>query len=116
MSGICTFASKNVLLLTLITKYFFGLILIISITKIIIYFHFGEKIPKSFSQLTSSLEILSLTTQLSNDEWKQWIAIKHMREDFNFTIFGVLKLERKTALTIGSFILQYVVILIQTNT
>ena len=81
----------------------------------IIYFQFGEKIWLSFNELKSKLENYTLCKTLSNDDWKQWIAIKDMENQFNFSVMNVLKLRRKTALTIGSFILQYTVILIQTN-
>ncbi len=74
-----------------------------------------KKIPKSFSQLKNILEELSLKTNFSNDDCKEWIAIKAMEKDFNFTLYNILKLKRKTAITVCSFILQYSVILIQTN-
>jgi hypothetical protein len=53
--------------------------------------------------------------QLSNEEWKQWIAIKEMEKQFNLSVFKVLKLRRVKLLAIGIFLLQYLVILIQTN-
>jgi hypothetical protein len=94
---------------------FFAVNLFVSSVKIFIYFHFGEKIPNSFSQLKYVLEELSLKTNFSNDDWKQWVAIKSMKSEFNFTIYSFLRLKRETAITICSFILQYAVILIQTN-
>jgi hypothetical protein len=53
--------------------------------------------------------------QLSNEEWKQWIAIKELGKQFDLSIFKVLKLRRANLLAIGAFLLQYLVILIQTN-
>ncbi len=40
------------------------------------------------------LEELSLRTNFSNDDWEQWIAIKTMEKEFNFTLFNILKLKR----------------------
>jgi hypothetical protein len=94
---------------------FFAIDFFISLVKIFIYFHFGEKIPNSFSQLKYVLEESSLKTNFSNDDWKQWVAIRSMKSEFNFTIYSFLKLKRETAITVCSFILQYAVILIQTN-
>jgi hypothetical protein len=94
---------------------FFAIDCFISLVNIFIYFHFGENIPKSFSQLKIILEELSLRNNFSNDDWKQWIAIKAMEKVFNLTLFNILKLKRKTAITVYSFILQFAVILIQTN-
>jgi hypothetical protein len=53
--------------------------------------------------------------QLSNEEWKQWIAIKQLEKQFDLSIFEVLKLRRANLLAIGAFLLQYLVLLIQTN-
>ncbi len=115
MAVICVFATATKVFDSFLMTYFFAIDFFISSVKIFIYFHFGEKIPKSFSQLKNILEELSLKTNFSNDEWKQWIAIKTMEKDFNFTLYNILKLKRKTAITVCSFILQYSVILIQTN-
>jgi hypothetical protein len=40
------------------------------------------------------LEELSLRTNFSNDDWEQWIAIKTMEKELNFTLFNILKLKR----------------------
>jgi len=53
--------------------------------------------------------------QLSNEEWKQWIAIEKLEKQFDLSVFNVLKLRRANLLAIGAFVLQYSVILIQTN-
>jgi uncharacterized protein YqcC (DUF446 family) len=53
--------------------------------------------------------------QLSNEEWMQWIAIKEMETQFDLSIFKVFRLRRANLLAIGAFVLQYSVILIQTN-
>jgi hypothetical protein len=53
--------------------------------------------------------------QLSNEEWKQWIAIKEYEKQFDLSVFKVLKLKRAYLLSIGALLLQYSVILIQTN-
>jgi hypothetical protein len=115
MAGICVFATATKVFDSFIMTYFFAITLYFAILKNFVYFHFGEKIPKSFSQLKNILEELSLKTNFSNDDCKEWIAIKAMEKDFNFTLFNFLKLKRKTAITVCSFILQYAVILIQTN-
>jgi hypothetical protein len=115
MARICVFAAVTKVFNSLVITYFFTIDLFVSLVKIFIYFHFGEKIPNSFSQLKYVLEELSLKTNFSNDDWKQWVAIKSMKSEFNFTIYSFLKLKRETAITICSFILQYAVILIQTN-
>ncbi len=39
--------------------------------------------------------------QLSNEEWKQWIAIKELEKQFDLSIFEVLKLRRANLLAIG---------------
>jgi hypothetical protein len=115
MAGICVFATARKVFDSFLVTYFFAIGLYVSLVKILIYFHFGEKIPNSFSQLKYVLEELSLKTNFSNDEWKQWVAIKSMKSEFNFTIYSFLKLKRETAITVCSFILQYAVILIKTN-
>ena len=79
------------------------------------YFHFGEMIPNSFNRMKDLLEELFLTNMSSIEEWKQWIAIQKMEKQFNFSIMKLFKMKRKTTVIFGSFILQYVVILLQTN-
>ena len=115
MSCICSLVSLNYKNNSIVILYMICLDLFIRASKMIIYFQFGEKIWLSFNELKSKLENYTLCKTLSNDDWKQWIAIKDMENQFNFSVMNVLKLRRKTALTIGSFILQYTVILIQTN-
>jgi len=87
----------------------------IGIIKIIIYFHYGEEVSNSFKRLKNKLEEFCSTNQLSNDEWKHWVDIKDMESQFDLTIFKVLKLRRDYLIAIGAFVLQYSVILIQTN-
>jgi hypothetical protein len=82
----------------------FAVNLYFAILRIFIHFGFGENVLKSFSQLKNILEELSLKTNFSNDDWKQWIAIKAMEKELNFTLFNTLKLKRKTAITVCSFI------------
>ncbi len=83
--------------------------------KLLIYFHFGEEISSAYTQLKNKLEEICSMIQLSNEEWKQWIAIKELEKQFDLSIFKVLKLRRANFLAIGAFLLQYLVILIQTN-
>ncbi len=83
--------------------------------KLLIYFHFGEEISSAYTQLKNNLEEICSMIQLSNEEWKQWIAIKELGKQFDLSIFKVLKLRRANLLAIGAFLLQYLVILIQTN-
>jgi hypothetical protein len=115
MAVICALATSKKVFDSFLMTYFFATDLFISSVIIFIYFHFGKKIPNSFCQLKYVLEELSLKTNFSNDDWKQWVAIKSMKSEFNFTIYSFLKLKRETAITVCSFILQYAVILIQTN-
>jgi hypothetical protein len=37
---------------------------------------------------------------LSNEEWKQWIAIEELEKQFDLSIFEVLKLRRANILAI----------------
>ncbi len=83
--------------------------------KLLIYFHFGEQISSAYTHLKINLEEICSMIQLSNEEWKQWIAIKELEKQFDLSILKVLKLRRANLLAIGAFILQYLVILIQTN-
>jgi hypothetical protein len=83
--------------------------------KLLIYFHFGEQISSAYTQLKNRLEEICSFIQLSNEEWMQWIAIKEFEKKFDLSIFKVLKLRRANLLAIGAFLLQYSVILIQTN-
>ena len=115
MTGVCipsigdysrNFISIQVLLFL---RFFFGFI------KLLIYFHFGEQISSAYNQLTNKLEEICSMIQLSNEEWKQWIAIEKLEKQFDLSIFKVLKLRRANLLAIGAFVLQYSVILIQTN-
>ncbi len=87
----------------------------IGFIKLLIYFHFGEEISSAYTQLENKLEEICSMIQLSNEEWKQWIAIKKLEKQFDLSIFKVLKLRRANLLAIGAFLLQYLVILIQTN-
>jgi hypothetical protein len=87
----------------------------IGFIKLLIYFHFGEQISSAYTQLENKLEEICLMIQLSNEEWKQWIAINKLEKQFDLSIFKVLKLRRANLLAIGAFLLQYLVILIQTN-
>ncbi len=87
----------------------------IGFIKLLIYFHFGEEISSAYTQLTNKLEEIFSMIHLSNEEWKQWIAIKELEKQFDLSIFKVLKLRRATLLAIRAFVLQYSVILIQTN-
>ena len=115
ISGICNFSNKGITFdpnpirsLNIIT-FFVGLF------KLFIYFHFGEEVSKSFIRLKNKLEELCAINELSNDEWKHWIAIKDMEPQFDLTVFNVIKLRRVNFLVIASFVLQYSVIIIQTN-
>jgi hypothetical protein len=83
--------------------------------KLLIYFYFGEEILSAYTQLKNKLEEIFSMIQLSNEEWKQWIAIKELEKQFNLSVFKVLKLKRAYLLSIGALLLQYSVILIQTN-
>jgi hypothetical protein len=87
----------------------------IGFIKLLIYFHFGEEISSAYTQLKNKLEEICSLIQLSNEEWKRWIAIKELEKQFDLSIFKVLKLRRANLLSIGAFLLQYSVILIQTN-
>ena len=115
MAGIWILATEQKVTESGLVLYFYLSTSTVAFVKLFIYFHFGEKIPNSFNELKNTLNELSLTNHLSNDDWKQWIAIKEMKPEFYFTILNILQLKRETAITVALFILQYVVILIQTN-
>ncbi len=87
----------------------------IGFIKLLIYFHFGEQISSAYNQLKNKLEEICSMIEMSNEEWKQWIAIKELETQFDLSVFNVLKLRRANLLSIGAFVLQYSVILIQTN-
>jgi len=115
MTGVCVLSirdhSLNINLIQIISfiNFWAGFI------KLLIYFHFGEQISSAYNQLTNKLEEICSMIQLSNEEWKQWISIKELEKQFDLSIFKVLKLRRANLLVIGAFVLQYSVILIQTN-
>jgi hypothetical protein len=75
--------------------------------KLLIYFHFGEEISSAYTQLKNNLEEICSIIQLSNEEWKQWIAIKELEKQFDLSVFKALKLRRANLLAIGAFLLQY---------
>ncbi len=115
MRGVCILSigdyswNINLILIISFLNLCFGFI------KLLIYFHFGEEISSAYTQLKNKLEEICSMIQLSNEEWKQWIAIKELEKKFDLSIFKVLKLRRANLLNIGAFALQYIVILIQTN-
>jgi hypothetical protein len=115
MTGVCVQSirdhslNNNPIQMMTFLNFCFGFI------KLLIYFHFGEQISSAFTQLTNKLEEYCSTTQLSNEEWKQWIAIKELEKQFDLSVFKVLRLRRADLLAVGAFVLQYSVILIQTN-
>jgi len=115
MSSICTLASGNKQTVHFVMQFIYAMSFCSATIKLLIYFQFGENIPNAFRQLKNSLEELYLTNGLSSDDWKQWITIKEMEIQFNFSVMDLFKIRRATVLIIASFILQYAIILIQTN-
>jgi hypothetical protein len=115
MTGVCVLSirdhSLNINIIQIISSVSFC----IGFIKLLLYFHFGEQISNAYTQLKDKLEEICSMIQLSNEEWKQWIAIKELEKQFDLSIFKVLKLRRAYLLVIGNFVLQYSVILIQTN-
>ncbi len=115
MTGVCILSirdhSWNINSIQIISfiHFCFGFI------NLLIYFHFGEQISSAYTQLTNKLEEICSMIELSNEEWKQWIAIKELEKKFDLSLFKVLQLRRANLLAIGAFVLQYSVILIQTN-
>jgi hypothetical protein len=95
--------------------YYCILNLCISSLKLIVYFYFGEKVFTAFNEMKKKLEDFTLSENVSNHDWRQYIAIKGMKYQFNFSVINLIKIQRETALIVGSFILQYAVILIQTS-
>ena len=87
----------------------------LGLIKLLIYFHFGEEISLAYTKLKNKLEEICSIIQLSNEEWKRWIAIKELETKFDLSILKVLRLRRVNLFAIGAFLLQYIVILIQTN-
>jgi len=95
--------------------YYCILSLCLSSIKLFVYFYFGEKVLTAFKEMKRKLEDFTFSEKVSNHDWKQYIAIKGMKNEFNFSIMNLIKIQRETALIVGSFILQYAVILIQTS-
>ncbi len=86
-----------------------------SIIRIIIYCYFGESITKQFKSLVKKVEVMSLSNTLSNDDWNQLNTIRNMNKQFTVNIFGLFRLRTTATLAIGAFILNYSVLLIQTD-
>ncbi len=86
-----------------------------SIIRIIIYCHFGESITKQIKSLVKRVEVMSLSNTLSNDDWNQLNTIRNMNKQFTVDIFGLFRLRTTTTLAIGAFVLNYSVLLIQTD-
>ncbi len=112
IAGVCVLAIK-----TTITYSTFCLIIssAASIIRIIIYCHFGESITKQFKSLVKKVEVLSLSNTLSNDDWNQLNTIRNMNKQFTVDIFGLFRLRTTLTLAIGAFVLNYSVLLIQTD-
>ncbi len=86
-----------------------------SIIRIIIYCHFGESITKQIKSLVKRVEVMSLSNTLSNDDWNQLNTIRNMNKQFTVDIFGSFRLRTTTTLAIRAFVLNYSVLLIQTD-
>ncbi len=86
-----------------------------SIIRIIIFCYFGESITKQFKSLVKKVEVMSLSNTLSNDDWNQLNTIRNMNKQFTVDIFGFFRLRTTTTLAIGAFVLNYSVLLIQTD-
>ncbi len=86
-----------------------------SIIRIVIYCYFGESITKQFKSLVKKVEVMSLSNKLSNDDWNQLNTIRNMNKQFTVDIFGSFRLRTTTTLAIGAFVLNYSVLLIQTD-
>jgi hypothetical protein len=115
MTGVCVLSIRDHSLNINIIQIISFISFCIGFIKLLLYFHFGEQISNAYTQLKDKLEEICSMIQLSNEEWKQWIAIKELEKQFDLSIFKVLKLRRANLLAIGTFLLQYLVILIQTN-
>ncbi len=115
MTGVCVLSIRDHSLNINIIQIISFISFCIGFIKLLLYFHFGEQISNAYTQLKDKLEEICSMIQLSNEEWKQWIAIKELEKQFDLSIFKVLKLRRANLLSIGAFVLQYSVILIQTN-
>jgi hypothetical protein len=115
MASVCNLSirdpSLNLSFIQILSFFIFW----VGFIKLLIYFHFGEEISSAYTQLKNKLEEICSMIQLSNEEWKQWIAIKEYEKQFDLSVFKVLKLKRAYLLSIGALLLQYSVILIQTN-
>jgi len=67
--------------------------------------------------MKKKLEKFTISENISNHDWKQWIAIKDMSQQnvFKFSVMNLFEMQQKTGLIVFSIIIQYAVILIQTN-
>ncbi len=112
IAGACVLAIQ-----TTIKVSSFGLIMcsVASIIRIIIYCYFGESITNRFKSLVKKVEVMSLSNTLSNDDWNQLNTIRNMNKQFTVDIFGLFRLRTTTTLAIGAFVLNYSVLLIQTD-
>jgi hypothetical protein len=58
---------------------------------------------------------MSLSNTLSNDDWNQLNNIRNMNKRLTVNIFCLLRLRTTTTLAIEAFVLNYIVLLMQTD-
>jgi len=117
MSNICYLVTQYQKNTSSAIRFISAINLMTCFVKLIIYFYFGEKISSAFNQMKKKLEKFTISENISNHDWKQWIAIKDMSQQnvFKFSVMNLFEMQQKTGLIVFSIIIQYAVILIQTN-
>jgi hypothetical protein len=91
------------------------LMVIMCIIKIQVYCYFGQEIVKYFEHLANILEVESIERRWKVEELVQYQSIISMRPNMILKASGFIDLKNISAATLALFVLQYAVILIQTE-
>jgi len=91
------------------------LMVIICIIKIQVNCYFGQEIVKYFEHLANILEVESIERRWKVEELVQYQSIISMRPNMMLKASGFIDLKNISAATLALFVLQYAVILIQTE-
>jgi len=111
MANICLIAIQSIG----VVSFFAITMLISSFVKLSMFCFYGQKIPNTFEKLVNLLEMESIRRLWKSEEMMQLELIKAMKEELVMKAAGYMELSRLSAVTLSSFILQYSIILIQTD-
>jgi hypothetical protein len=114
MTGICILSINSNVFQSVYAIFSLTISFTVGSVKLILYCYFGEMISNNFKKLIDKLDKNSLKREFSQEESMHFTAIKELEQKLTFKVYG-FKLKRGTLLTIIAFILQYAVILIQTD-